>query len=291
MVTTTPQPVEYSVSGTKIFEGPMAPGFGMKMGKWDFAKLCYVRCGRGLLARPGQSTPIAADQVLYLPAGAEHRFADDPDEPLALIMAGFDPAALAALPGVDTVLADFATDFPVMTPFRLGRTHRYRAIVANFSRMAFEQTAGGTGSAAVISALLVDTIVLLARSAAEIAAHGTLSDRNEAFAETLDFLDECFADPIHIKDLAAMAGLSYRRYTARFKQARGETVNAYLTRKRLDFAKKRLAKTGDVAASAHEAGFGDLSHFYRVFKQATGETPRQFIREQAEPGFDFGTRH
>jgi AraC-like DNA-binding protein len=45
----------------------------------------------------------------------------------------------------------------------------------------------------------------------------------------------------------------------------------------VEFAQKRLLETGNVLFSALDAGFGDLSNFYRVFKKETGLTPRQYI--------------
>ncbi|MFL5263636.1 MAG: helix-turn-helix domain-containing protein, partial [Anaeromyxobacteraceae bacterium] len=57
----------------------------------------------------------------------------------------------------------------------------------------------------------------------------------------------------------------------------GQTVTQYLAERRVDYAKRLMLETDDILFASAEAGFGDLTHFYRVFKRLTGLTPKQFI--------------
>lgn len=277
MLRSTPQPVELGDSRVYVFESRHAPGFEMDMGVWDFDKICIVRRGRGAVVSETDEASIGPDDILYLPVGMAHRFRDDPGEPMTLLMVCFIPDVLASIPGVDRAVADFSETFPVMRPYARTQTHRGAAIAANLKRMVFEQTTARPGGHAVVWGLLAQLIVMLTRSFAETTDRSRLSQREQAFARTLDFLEERYTEQLQIQDLATMAGLSYRRYTTLFKELKGETVNAYVTAKRLEFAKLRLSETGNIALSALEAGFGDVSHFYRVFKAREGMTPRQFI--------------
>jgi len=277
---TTPQPVNLAENGIYVFESRHAPGFEMEMGKWAFDKLCFIRQGRGSVESETFKKQLEADQIVFLPAGIAHRFADDPANPITLIMICFYPDDLRSVPGLAGGYTYFRSAFAGFEPLGSNQTHRRAAIMASLQRMVFEQTTARQGFESVIWGLLAHLLVMLARSATESSAQEELSQSAQAFARTLDFLEERFTEPVQIKDLAAMAGLSYRRYTTLFKQSKGMTVNAYLTSIRIEFAKKRLLETGNVLFSALEAGFGDLSHFYRVFKQATGQTPKSFIEGQ-----------
>jgi AraC-like DNA-binding protein len=56
-----------------------------------------------------------------------------------------------------------------------------------------------------------------------------------------------------------------------------------LTDFRLHRAKALLLSGGYTAAgAAYAAGFGDVAHFYRVFKSREGKTPGEWLR-QTEP--------
>lgn len=256
------------------------PGFEMDMGKWDFDKLCFIRNGRGELLTDTSVKRLEKDDALFLPSGERHRFSDDPSDPITLIMICFYPGALQRVPGLATGYRHFRSVFEAMHPLNVAQTHRRAAINSTLQRMVFEQTTARAGHEAVNWGLLIQLLVDLSRTAGEAASLAQLTVGTRAFARTLDFLDERFTEPVQIGDLAAMAGISYRRYTTLFREARGETVNTYVTRLRLDFAKKRLSETGNILLSALDAGFGDLSHFYRVFRRSTGLTPRQYIDGQ-----------
>lgn len=255
----------------------------MDMGNWDFDKICFVRQGRGRLISPEVNRLISEDDILYIPASVSHHFVDDQGAPLTLIMICYFKDRLQALPTTNAALNDFHGTVSEFAILDLARTHRRTAILAGLRRMVFEQTSARPGYDTILWGILCQLIVMLTRTAEEYENRRHLTKGEQLFAQSLDFLEERYTDPLQIKDLAAIAELSYRRYTTLFKESKGETVNAYITRLRIEFAKKRLLDTGNVLYSALEAGFGDLSHFYRVFRVATGKTPKQFVAESTGP--------
>jgi AraC-like DNA-binding protein len=96
------------------------------------------------------------------------------------------------------------------------------------------------------------------------------------------YLQDHFTQPICIEELADLSRMSYRAFTSHFRRYTGSTVVEYLHQKRIAFAKQRLLATGDILASAYDAGFADLAHFYRIFKRMTGQTPRQYMLTQRQ---------
>lgn len=283
MLRTSPKPVHLKEGGIYVFESRHAPEFEMEMGEWGFDKLCFIRQGRCSLRTTLSDTNLEADEMLFIPAGEPHRFTEDPSNPVTLVIVCFRSGTLGAVPGHIAGYEFFRHAIGAMHPLSTTETHRRSKIRSCLQKMVFEQTMARDGHETAIWGLLLQLMVILARTAAEVSSHNRLMKGSQAFAQTLDYLDENFTEQIQIQDLATMAGTSYRHYTTVFREAKGETVNGYITRLRVDFAKKRLLETENVVFAGLDAGFGDLSNFYRVFKKATGVTPRGYIeRKTAE---------
>lgn len=277
MLRTAPHQANLSASGIDVFESRHAREFAMRMDKWNFDKLCLVRQGRGTVASVNGSLPIQADDVLYFAAGTLHQFVDERSDPLTLILVCFKPSANEVRVPSDGAIDLFKTRALEAQPFSLTLTHRRSEILSLLQGMVLERLSGRLGGDIFIWGQFSQLLVLLARSLAEVRTRPVSTVRATAFAKTLDYIQDRFTDPIQINDLANMAGLSYRRYTDKFKSEKGVTVNDYLTAMRLDLAKKRLLETDNIMLVAMDSGFGDLSHFYRVFKKHVGMTPRQYV--------------
>lgn len=274
---TSPKPIELGPGGIHVFESRHAPGFEMEMGVWSYDKLCFVRQGRCSLLRPHTRTALVADDMLFVPAGTPHRFTDDPARPATLILVCFQSETFRKAPGQWAGYELFRSRMPC--PLRTSQTHRHAAIRSYLQRMMFEQTMARDAHETVIWGLMIQLMVTLARTSASPRLPDPMAPAPRAFAQTLTHIDENFTEDIRIANLAAMAGVSYRHYTTLFRAAKGMTVGAYVTKLRIDFAKKRLLETDNIVFAGLDAGFGDLSHFYRVFRRAVGTTPRRYIEE------------
>jgi len=90
-------------------------------------------------------------------------------------------------------------------------------------------------------------------------------------------LDQNYADPHTLGELAKRAGLS-RTYLCRsFKRYTGRRVFDYLIERRIQAAMMRLRGTTDkIATIALESGFSDIAYFNRKFRRAVGMTPREY---------------
>ena len=132
---------------------------------------------------------------------------------------------------------------------------------------------------AVVWCRLFELAVQVAALIEEDRRLSAVAPGERAFARSLAHLDATFTQPVRIAALAAIAGVSYRRYTDLFRRRMGCTVVDHVTRLRLAFAQQRLTETGNILFAAIDAGFGDLSSFYRAFKRATGTTPGRYLKE------------
>lgn len=100
-----------------------------------------------------------------------------------------------------------------------------------------------------------------------------------SLVDTLQFLEERFAEPLSPAQLARRAGLSPVRFARLIKRIFRLTTGQLITQTRLAAATQLLAETDrSVADIALACGFYDHSAFTRAFRSATGMTPSQFRR-------------
>jgi AraC family L-rhamnose operon regulatory protein RhaS len=263
--------------GVYIFESRHSPDFHMELVAQDFHHLYVVREGRGFIETVHERLPIRENQLVYVPAHTAQRAVDDPDDPLTLIILCFYASVFGDCSSAVEGLRLFTHSFPALTPFKVGDNYTRLEVRKRLRAIFVEQTQPKAGSDPVILSLLIELLVFLSRTYAE---HQTLSPTDPgaaAFAGSLQYLDENFYLPVKIGELADLANMSYRSYTEQFKRRTGQTVTQYLAERRVEYAKRVMLETDDILFASGEAGFGDLTHFYRVFKKLTGVTPKQFI--------------
>ena len=96
-------------------------------------------------------------------------------------------------------------------------------------------------------------------------------------AETLEHLEENYADTMTPSLLAGKAGLSQTRFARLIKRIFRLTPSQLITQTRLAAASRLLRETDQpVADVAVACGFYDHSAFTRAFRSATGMTPTAF---------------
>jgi AraC family transcriptional regulator len=79
-----------------------------------------------------------------------------------------------------------------------------------------------------------------------------------------------------VEQLAAVAGLPRRTFSAAFRAATGLPVHQFVLRRRVDRAVLLLETTDlSLADIAHQAGFSHQAHMTRVFARLKGTTPGQ----------------
>lgn len=96
-----------------------------------------------------------------------------------------------------------------------------------------------------------------------------------------DLLHSRLNEPVSMADIAAEVDIHPTHLAQTFRERYGCTMGDYLRRIRVDAARAELASSRKPLASiALDAGFSDQSHFTRVFKRVTGETPGAWRRAQ-----------
>ena len=87
---------------------------------------------------------------------------------------------------------------------------------------------------------------------------------------------------LSVAALAANVSMSPSRFAARFRETLGEPVMAYVTRWRMNIARKLLAETDlPVEHVAMRSGYESAATFSRAFSRDVGTSPTQYRKQRA----------
>jgi AraC-like DNA-binding protein len=101
-----------------------------------------------------------------------------------------------------------------------------------------------------------------------------------SLAPVLEFMRQNLREPISRAEAAAVAHLSEGHFSRLFTRRCGATFTETLARFRIERACELLENPAPrLREIALECGFGDQSHFCKVFRRLKGVAPRQYRRE------------
>jgi two-component system response regulator YesN len=126
-----------------------------------------------------------------------------------------------------------------------------------------------------------DELCMMIRNILDSMLDNVYETRNVKNADTLGtalrYIREHYARPITLDDAAHSVFLSPFYLSHTFKDELGITFIEYLTRVRMEEAKKLLSdKSLSMQAIAEGVGYDDASYFSKVFKKNVGVTPNKY---------------
>ena len=241
-----------------------------------FHKLLYVLRGAVRYteaAREPETT--AAGTLLVIPAGIEHQLRDE--RPSTLLLLCVTPAFLRTDP-----------ELPALWRGLAGRGERRLAlsrptqhqVESAWRRGMIEGVHRQPGARTLHRALAAQILVTLVR----LPARNPASDPLTRVTAVVRELEVTFYDEWNLDRAAVRAGVSRRHFSALFRQACGRTFWEHLTDLRLTHA-AQLLRQGDhsVTGVVFSCGFGDVSQFYRLFRDRYQLPPREWALAARRP--------
>ncbi|MDZ8118609.1 AraC family transcriptional regulator [Pontiella sp. NLcol2] len=123
-------------------------------------------------------------------------------------------------------------------------------------------------------------IIGLAGTARDITRAGLALQPYTEMRVVLEYVRDNYAQPIEIKDLAALVHLSVSQFERRFRKIFQISPLKHIMRVRIRAASLRLTTTNDtIAAIALDCGFYDHSHFTRNFRKNMGTSPKEYRKQ------------
>ncbi len=97
---------------------------------------------------------------------------------------------------------------------------------------------------------------------------------DESISKAQTYIEQHFAEPLSVNDLAERFAFSRRNFIRRFKIATGNRPIEYIQRVRIEAAKRLLETTPkSIGEVVFEIGYNDSKTFRAVFKKFTGCSP------------------
>lgn len=272
-----PVTFQFPRHGIYIFTSSHGQDFSMAAHRSEYHELTLVRRGAGQLTGPGRTIPLGPNDLILIPPGVTHRFVDSRHTPLTLTLLCFRENIFdrSGLPAAN--LTELRRNVSNLCHISLANEYRRNFVYESLQHIINEQTFRRTGYQTVIQCVLFQLLVFLLRLPHESTEASTVSLPHDAIMACREFMEKHFNQPVLVSRLARLTPYSSRRLATLFKEQTGQTLHEYLTNLRIDYARKRLAESTNILQIALEAGFNDLSTFYRAFKKRTGLTPKSYL--------------
>lgn len=94
------------------------------------------------------------------------------------------------------------------------------------------------------------------------------------------FINNNYQNDLSLEDIANNVGMNPSALCRYYKKHTGKKMFEYLTELRISYAVKLLSnKSISIGQIAYDCGYNSLSHFNHQFKNITGYTPSEYIKE------------
>lgn len=225
---------------------------------------------------------IAAGDIVFIGKYELHKTSDAGSPEHERILINFDDRFLRQL------------DQPVLfEPFRgnvpyasLDREERERTERLLFDMLA-EAQSDMPGAATMLQAQLASLLIRCARLSMREArpAREQASPLHRKMTEIVEYVNAHYRTPLSLETVARTHYISPYHLSRTFKKITGFAFVEYVNSVRIKSAQAMLRDTNwKVTRIAEEAGFDNISHFGRVFKQIAHCSPLEYRRNYSKPG-------
>lgn len=251
----------------------------------DFLSLYAVRRGRGVHWIGQTPYGLTKGDVYLLAADATHRYSDFSDleiDAFYFTTELFGPDELKALREMAGFWRLFVGEGGVEHRIHL-TPEEWQGAQAQIETLRDEWGERSLAGTLLLKQGLFQWLVWLAR---RLENRRPLAERENratsGMAEVVRFCEENLDKPLTVPQLAARFFLSTGHFSELFCREAGMPPAAYLRHIRLEKARSLLTTTTlPMAEVALQCGFGDPTHFSRLFRRYYGESPLQFRKKVA----------
>jgi AraC-like DNA-binding protein len=291
--------------GTLYFSTEFHSPWGIRVPRFRSVARFHLVVRGGCWIQVEDAAPVRLEtgDIILVPRGAEHVIADAPDRPARVVdevvkAAGFTGRGALVIGDADSgaptrlVCGHFEfdddVDLPVMERLPPALVVRWEEEVRNypledaFRFIVREVREGQPGHSAVVQRLSEILFVQIVRTWARHSAHdrGVLAALGDPrLGAALEAIHSEPGARWTLETLTRKAGMGRSAFVERFGAVMGETPLRYLTRWRIQLAKRLLADSGlSLEQIAERVGYDSAASFSRVFTKTARVSPALYRR-------------
>lgn len=234
----------------------------------DFAELFWIEAGRGTHGTRARNAEIGPGYVCLIGAGDAHAITAGRRDALTLANVAFPDAARAALAPL------CGPDSPLPAALRLPGARVSPACVRRLSAY-FAELSHAAPRELSLHRFLFQALAAIDADVAGARESGSAPPWLTDAVERLRTSEALLADGLGA--LSRLAERSPDHVNRTCRRYLGTNASGLVNRLRLEHAERLLRTTAlDVTDIAFRSGFGNLSYFYRLFRERSGRSPRAF---------------
>ncbi|MDR3207728.1 MAG: AraC family transcriptional regulator [Oscillospiraceae bacterium] len=239
------------------------PAWIIKKTTINFVDVTYVVGGQAEYTVDDETFAVSAGDLLCIQSGSSRTAVSSPDDPIEAYCVNGQVRDLSG------------RDVPMPLP-RLSHIGLHPDIISLYGDLtaAWLLRDPGYGFRARATYMLI-----LQRFFQMLLYHTSDKKYDNRLAKALRHITEHYAEPLTVRGMAQMSGLSPLYFGDFFRRETGMSFRQYLTSIRLNRAED-LLYSGEhtVNEVATACGFSDIFYFSKVFKEHRGISPSQFMR-------------
>lgn len=199
----------------------------------------------------------------FIPAGTMHSYTNIPGTPMKKYWMHFD-----LYPSVNLL-----SSLQVAHKVNAADCPKVGELFAEFARLRKSRDLSDRLRVKAIILNLLAEYICLADRNTEVAGE----ERDEDMRNVLSYIQENFKRNLTTEELAGVCHMHPTHFIRAFKLRMAQTPHQYISDVRMEYARQLLDRSDrSIIEIAEEAGFYDLAHFSRTFKQYYSMTPSQY---------------